>query len=471
MGTLIMAGQLILSLSILIILHEWGHYSTAKWFKTRVEKFYLFFNPYFSLIKAKKIDGKWQVKTLSKADDDFPEDKDPDNTTYGIGWLPLGGYVKISGMIDESMDKEQMAKEPEPWEFRTKPAWQRLIIMLAGVFVNFVLGFALMIVMLWFYGDKYLPTSEANVNGIYVDSLGQTVGLQTGDKILKFGDKPFEKFNSGRAVMEMILNGAETITVIRDGAEKIIQVDPAAIKSLASQKNQKSPLFMSRFPFVAGMIVKGSPAEKAGIQKEDKLVGVDGVATPYFTDFLKYATEHPGKEVRVQIQRPGTENVIEIPATISEEGKLGIAPYPDEKFFKYETVKYSFAQAIPAGMHRGWAFIDSQLKGFGKMFSGKISATESLGGFGSFAKMYGDVWDWRRFWHVTAIVSLLLGFINLLPIPALDGGYAMFLIFEVVTGIKPSDKFVETAVTMGFFLLMGLFVFSNGLDIWRAWFS
>ncbi len=466
MGTLIMIGQLVLSLSILIILHEWGHYSTAKWFKTRVEKFYLFFNPYFSLIKAKKIDGKWNVKTFAKADDDFPEDKDPDNTTYGIGWLPLGGYVKISGMIDESMDKEQMEAEPQPWEFRTKPAWQRLIIMLAGVFINFVLGFLLMGFMLWYYGEEYLPTAEVNQYGIYADSLGQELGLKTGDKILKFGDKPFDKFNDRLAILELVLNGSETITVERDGKEEVIRPNADVIKSLAAHKNQAQPIFSFRLPFVAGQILKDSPAKSAGIQVDDKFLGVDGVETPFFRDFLAYVTEHPGKEVSIKVQRG--DDVIDIPAKIGEDGKLGIAPYGPDKFFEFEKVKYSLAQALPAGVKKGWGFIDSQIKGFGKMFSGKIKATESLGGFGAFAKMYGTAWDWERFWRVTAIVSLLLGFINLLPIPALDGGYALFLIFEVVTGIKPSDKFVETAVTIGFFLLMGLFIFSNGLDVWRA---
>ena len=471
MGTLTMIGQLVLSLSILIILHELGHYSTAKWFKTRVEKFFLFFNPYFSLIKAKKIDGKWNVKTFSKADDDFPEDKDPDNTTYGIGWLPLGGYVKISGMIDESMDKEQMAAEPQPWEFRTKPAWQRLIIMLAGVFVNFVLGFLIMGFMLWHYGEAYLPTSEVNKYGIYADSLGQELGLKTGDKILKFGDKPFDKFNDRLAILELVLNGSTTITVDRDGKETVITPDPAVIKSLAAHKNQQQTIFTAQFPFIAGKILKDSPADKAGIKKEDKLLAVDHIQTPYFTDFLAYVSKHPGKEVLVTVQRKngaGQPEELQIPAKIGPDGKLGIAPYGPDRFFEYKHIKYSLAQALPAGVKKGWGFIDNQLKGFGKMFSGKIKATESLGGFGAFAKMYGSKWDWERFWRVTAIVSLLLGFINLLPIPALDGGYALFLLFEVVTGIKPSDKFVETAVTIGFALLMGLFLFSNGLDVWRA---
>ncbi|HHB79773.1 MAG TPA: RIP metalloprotease RseP [Saprospiraceae bacterium] len=466
MGTLIMVGQLILSLSILIILHELGHYSTAKWFKTRVEKFYLFFNPYFSLIKAKKIDGKWNVKTFAKADNDFPEDKDPDNTTYGIGWLPLGGYVKISGMIDESMDKEQMQAEPQPWEFRTKPAWQRLIIMLAGVIVNFILGFLLMGFMLWHYGEAYLPTSEVNQYGIYADSLGQKLGLQTGDKILKFGDKPFDKFNDRLAILELVLNGAKTITVERNGQEKVVTPDPEVIKSLAAHKNQKEPIFSFRLPFVAGEIKKGSPAQKAGFKVDDEFLAIDGVKTPFFRDFLAYVQAHPNKDVIVQVKRDN--QIIDVPARIGEDGTLGIAPYPPEKFFEFEHVKYSLAQALPAGVKKGWGFIDSQIKGFGKMFSGKIKATESLGGFGAFANMYGKQWDWERFWRVTAIVSLLLGFINLLPIPALDGGYALFLIFEVITGIKPSDKFVETAVTIGFFLLMGLFLFSNGLDVWRA---
>lgn len=469
MGTFTMIAQLILSLSLLIILHEGGHYAAAKWFKTRVEKFFLFFNPGFSLIKAKKMDGKWHIKAFATAEDEFADDIDPDNTVYGIGWLPLGGYVKISGMIDESMDKEQMAKEPEPWEFRTKPAWQRLIIMLGGVTVNFVIGFAIMALMLWHYGEEYLPTSEVNQYGIYADSLGKELGLKTGDKILKFGDKSFDKFIPGIAIRELVLNGAKTITVERNGEMTDISPDPEVIKSLASQKNQHNKIFSARFPFIAGRIIENSPAEAANIQIDDKLVAIDDTKTPYFTDFLEYATTHPGKDVQIQVERNGQLQTLA--AKIGDDGKLGIVPFEPAKFFKFESIKYSLGAAVPAGIHKGWGFITDQMKGFGKMFSGDIKASESLGGFGSFAKMYGKKWDWKRFWNVTAIVSLLLGFINLLPIPALDGGYAMFLIFEVVTGIKPSDKFVEKAVTVGFFLLIGLFIFSNGLDVWRAYFQ
>ncbi len=462
--------QLILSLSLLVILHELGHFLAARWFGTRVERFYLFFNPWFSILKAKKYDGKWHFKWFSPSKDEFP-DKEPDHTVYGIGWLPLGGYVKIAGMIDESMDKEQMKQPPQPWEFRTKPAWQRLIIMLAGVFVNFVLGFLIMGFMLWYYGETYIPMSEVNKYGIYADSLGRELGLQNGDKILKVGDHELQQFNDRQVILDLVLNDAHTITVERDGRIQTLEVKPSVIQSLAAQKNQHLALFYPQFPFEAAEVLKDSPAQRAGIREGDRLIGIDSIETPYFYAFLDFVTKHPGKETTVRLIRPqadGTKKTLSLPVKIGSDGKLGIRPYPPEHYFRVEKVRYSLARALPAGVRKGWGFINGQIKGFAQMFKGKIKATDSLGGFGAFAKMYGHRWDWIRFWRVTAIVSLLLGFINLLPIPALDGGYALFLLFEVLTGIKPSDKFVETAVTIGFILLMGLFLFSNGLDVWRA---
>lgn len=438
----VMIAQFILSLSILIILHELGHFIPAKLFKTRVEKFYLFFDPWFSIFK-KKING----------------------TEYGIGWLPLGGYVKISGMIDESMDKEQMKLPPQPWEFRSKPAWQRLVIMLGGVTVNFILGFLLFGMILFKWGEEFIPAKNLTY-GISVSPLGVELGLQNGDKIISVGNTPFEKFNPAIITKEIVLNNARTIKVQREGQIVDIPVNPRFTQELSSSKNKSVILFAPRLPFKAFEIVKKSPAMEAGVLKDDQLIGMNGEPMTYFDQFEGKLKNLKKKPVQLTLLRNNTDTV-QLTMTTTDEGKLGIYPYAANHYFKIERKDYSFAEAIPAGVSKGWNFLGDQIKAFKEMFRGNIEAKDSLGGFASITSLFPTTWDWEQFWHITAILSLILGFMNLLPIPALDGGHVMFLLFEVVTGRKLSDKFMEIATTVGFVLIISLVLYANGLDVFR----
>ncbi len=444
MAYVVMIGQLILSLSILIVLHEMGHFIPAKLFGTRVEKFYLFFDPYFSLFKFKK-----------------------GETEYGIGWLPLGGYVKISGMIDESMDREQMKQPPQPWEFRSKKAWQRLIIMLGGVTVNFVLGFFLYGMVLWGYGTQYLPAENATY-GIYADSLGLEMGLQHGDKVLKIDNTKFTKFNDKELLREIVLNDAKNIVVERNGNNVNIPIDPKFIGLLSSSSTKDKNLFGIQFPFILEAVQDG-PAKEAGLKAEDKVIGLNGQPTPYYVNFRKGMKDYKSGPIDLQVVRNKRDTLSF--AMTPNEGLIGVQAYAADKFFEFKKEEYGFGEAMVLGTKKGAGFLGDQIKAFGQMFKGKIKASESLGGFGTIGKMFGKVWDWQRFWTMTAILSLILAFMNLLPIPALDGGHVMFLLWEIVTGRKPSDKFMEYATIAGFVIVIGLVLFANGMDIFRAFFQ
>lgn len=441
MGYLIMIAQFVLSLSILIVLHEMGHFFPAKWFNTRVEKFYLFFDPWFSIFKKKV-----------------------GETEYGIGWLPLGGYVKISGMIDESMDREQMAGPPQPWEFRSKPVWQRLIIMLGGVTVNFVLGFLLFAMSLFVWGSTYMPTSNIE-HGFVVDSLARDMGMQNGDLILKVGDADFDRYDIGRFKKEIVINDAKQMVIRRDGREMTLPIDEKFIGILSSYAYKDAALFAPRTPTVIGAIVEGSPAERAGLKEEDHLIAVNDVTTPYFDQFTKIVKENPGTELTIRYERSGQE--AELRVTPGSDGLIGFQSKSYLDFYATETQEYTVGQALPAGFLKGYHFLESQIKAFGKMFQGKIKASESLGGFGTISGLFPKFWSWEAFWHVTAVLSLILGFMNLLPIPALDGGHVMFLLYEMITGSKVSDKFMEYATIAGFAIVLGLVLFANGLDVMR----
>lgn len=466
-----MAGQLMLSLMILVTLHELGHFLPARLFNTRVEKFYLFFDPWFALFKARKVNGQWNVASIFNKNKDYPEER-KDVTEYGIGWLPLGGYVKISGMIDESMDTEQMKEPPKPWEFRSKPAWQRLIIMLGGVTINFILGFLLYGMVLWVWGEEYLPNENVKY-GIYVDSLGADMGLRDGDKIVSIGGKPFDKFNDRVVVREVIINNANKITVERDGSEQQLPIDEKFVSILASRENKDKILFGPRFPFEVAAVAEDTPAERAGMKENDKVIAFNDQPTPFFTDFQRLARENKGKEVKVTVLR-NENDTVRFDMTLTENGTIGVYPKGPSNYFDFKTQKYTLAQALPLGVTKGWKFLGDQMKAFGQMFKGKIKVSESLGGLGSIGGMFGGQWLWERFWTMTAILSLILAFMNLLPIPALDGGHVMFLLYEMISGRKPSDKFLEVATTVGFILVLGLIVYANGLDIWNAikgWFG
>lgn len=431
---LIKAAQLILSLSILVVLHELGHFIPAKLFKTRVEKFYLFFDPWFSILKFKKGD-----------------------TEYGLGWLPLGGYVKISGMIDESMDKEQMALPPKPWEFRSKPAWQRLIIMIGGVTVNILLAFFIYAMLLWHYGETHLP--NANVKyGIEVDSLGRSIGLQSGDKMVALDNKPVKYFDE--IVPDIILDEIKTIQVDRNGQVVNVAIPEGFVRTLIKRK---ASFLDARRPFVIDSILPNSAAQKASLHKGDTMISVNGVPTLFMADFTKEVRKHKNENVELAVLR-GTDT-LNIKATLSDEGTLGIV---GKEVLELYTRHYTFFESLPAGFHKGVQKLQEYISQLRLIFVSKeVKASESVGGFASIAKLFPAAWDWVAFWNLTAFLSIILAFMNILPIPALDGGHVLFLIYEIVTGRKPSEKFLEYAQVVGMVLVLALLLFANGLDVWR----
>ncbi len=441
MDTLITIGQFALSLSILIILHECGHFFPARWFKTRVEKFYLFFDPWFSLFKVKK-----------------------GETEYGIGWLPFGGYVKISGMIDESFDKEQMAGPPQPWEFRSKKAWQRLIIMLGGVTVNFILGIVLFAFILMQWGEEYLPNENAKF-GIAAEELGREMGLQDGDLVLSVGGVFLDKFSPAQVAKEIVINEAESLSVRRNDEVIELPIPENFVQLLSAYENKDKILFSIRYPLMVKGLPEGSNGKEIGLQIDDALLTINGEPVQYAHEFAQVRDAYIGKEIILGVLRGN--DTLYFDTALDENGLIGFEPYPPSHFFSSESTKYGLASALAGGVNQSYTFIADQAKAFGQMFRGKIKASDSLGSFITIGKMYGSSWDWRRFWWMTATLSVLLGFINLLPIPALDGGHVMFLLWEVLTGRKPSDKVLEYSTMVGFFLLILLMVYALGLDISR----
>ena len=441
MGVITMIAQLILSLSILVVLHEMGHFIPAKLFKTRVEKFYLFFDVKFSLFK----------KRIGE-------------TVYGIGWLPLGGYVKIAGMIDESMDKEQMKQPPQPWEFRSKPAWQRLIIMLGGVTVNFILGFLIFGMMLWGYGRNYTENDKAQY-GIYPDSLGKEMGFMEGDKLLKIGGEKVVEFSPAILRKEIVLNNAKQIDVLRDGRPVRIEVEPQYVQILSSADYKDYDVIDLRVPFVILSVTKGSAADDAGLHPGDSITYVAHRPTPFRHEAIQRFQENKGKAVALGYIRQGTleEKMVQV----DENGRIGVNLKTPQDFGWSSVQEYSFAQAIPAGFTEGMAFMGDWFKGIAQLFRGNVKAKDSVGGFISITKLFNKEWDWHSFWRITGILSFILAIMNLLPIPALDGGHVMFLLWEVATGKKPSDKFMEYSTYVGFAIVLCLLVFANGLDIMR----
>jgi regulator of sigma E protease len=434
---LVKAGQLVLSLSILVVLHELGHFIPAKLFGARVEKFYLFFDPWFSLFKKKKGD-----------------------TEYGIGWLPLGGYVKISGMVDESMDREQLAKPPEPHEFRSKPAWQRLIIMIGGVTVNLILGFLIYAMMLWHWGESYLPTQNVKY-GVAVDSLAGSIGLKDGDMILSVNNKPVENFRAIPA--EILLREASSIQVNRDGQHLDIPIPDGFKREMIKEKGT---LLSIRFPFVVDSVVKSSEAAKAGLRKGDQMLTLNGQPAYYFHEFRKAMLANKNKQVPVEILRDG--DTIRLIANIPASATLGMFSVAPDKVFTFVNKEYGFLEAIPAGFSKCISTLVKYVQQLRLIFVSKeVKASESLGGFLSIGNLFPGEWDWMSFWEMTALLSIILAFMNILPIPALDGGHVLFLLYEIVTGRKPSEKFLEYAQIVGMVLLFGLLLYANGLDIWR----
>ena len=488
MAILIKVLQFFLSLSILIFVHELGHFLAAKAFKTRVDKFYLFFDWGFSLFRCKKVDGKWRFKFFSKNVPEkytvteyrdaagkkqknyepidlntLPEDdwRRSDETEYGIGWFPLGGYNKIAGMIDESMDKSQMNQPPQPWEFRSKPAWQRFIIMVAGVFMNVLLAVCIYIGLLAKEGEQYLPTAEVNKYGICVDSLGYELGFRDGDKILSIDGQYVENFQ--QIPMQIILDKVKTIEVERNGKDTVITLpDDAVTKLLGSQDAN----FISyRVPFEVASVMKNSAGEAGGLKAGDIIIGINDMETPYYQDFVKNIKQYKSQDVTVKVVR-GIDTLA-LAMHLPEEGVIGAYLAPMASCFEFETKDYSFFQAIPAGFTKTFSELSDYWKQVKLIFNPKTKAYESVGGFISIGKIFPDSWIWSIFWRMTAFLSVALAVMNILPIPALDGGHILFLLFEIITRRKPSDKFMEVAETVGLILVLGLVLLANGNDIIR----
>ncbi len=436
----IKAAQLILSLSILIVLHELGHMLPAKWFNTRVEKFYLFFNPGFSLFKFKK-----------------------GETEYGIGWIPLGGYVKISGMIDESMDKEQLEKPAEPWEFRSKPTWQRLIIMLGGVVVNLLLGFFIYMMVLFVWGSEYLPTENAKYGVHLSDEIVAGYGLQEGDNIIMAQGVRSEKF--GDINKMVVIDGARELTIVRNNKETIITLPDDIVDQILRNK-LKGIISSPRIPNVVEEIIADMPAKKAGLLKGDSIIQINNINLPYFQDFSEELSTKKGEEIVLTIIRDHSE--IEIPVLVDENGKIGYYPKSHDYFLNFKKQEYSFLESIPAGFSEGTSTLVSYVKSLGLLFSKE--GAKQLGGFGTIGSIFPDTWDWEKFWLLTAFLSIILAFMNILPIPALDGGHVMFLIYEMISGKAPSEKFLTRSQVVGMVLLLSLLLYANGMDVYR-WIS
>ncbi|MBS0011610.1 MAG: RIP metalloprotease RseP [Bacteroidales bacterium] len=437
MTVLIKILQFILSLSVIVIIHELGHFLFAKLFKTRVEKFYLFFNPWFSLFKIRK-----------------------GETEYGVGWLPLGGYVKISGMIDESMDREQMKKPPQDYEFRAKPSWQRLLIMLGGVFFNFILAMVLYVIVLFYWGETYLPTENVKY-GIVTDSIGHAMGLRDGDKIVAIDGEHIDNFY--QIIPDIILNEREQITVEREGQTVTIDIDRKFIPHIIKGQGRIDAR-LPFMPFEVADFMTESPAKEAGIQVGDKLVGIDGKEFRFNDQYVYYLSDKKGEAITANILRG--DDSLAINLTTTNEGMLGIVRGTGS-LLELRTVKYGFFESIPAGISKGFQTLKDYLKQFKLIFSRDTKAYESLGGFITIGSIFPGIWDWQSFWTLTAFLSIILAIMNILPIPALDGGHVMFLLYEVVSGRKPSDKFLEYAQLTGMIILISLLLYANGNDILR----
>ena len=446
MEGMIMTAQLLLSLSILIVVHEWGHFITARTFKIKVEKFYLFFDFIFPMANVLN----FSLFKIKKGD-----------TEYGIGWFPLGGYVKIAGMVDESMDKEQMKAAPEPWEFRSKPAWQRLIVMLGGIIVNVIVGILIFIGITWFLGDTYIPKKFVNEHGgIHAMALADSIGLKTGDQIIRINGKDYDDFKDV-VKPDVLLSQGSYYTVLRDGQELNIPIPGDFIENF-NKKEAVSNFVAPRIPAIVGRVAEKTLAEKIGLKIGDQFTEIDGHPVIFYDEALKIVRRGPRDSISFSVKR-GSE-VLAFSENFKGQDMIGFGPLGiDKKDLSY--IKYSFGQSIPLGFTRAFDVIFVQLKAFKLLLTGQLSFRKSLSGPIGMAQAYGGVWDWERFWSMTGLLSMVLAFMNLLPIPALDGGYVMFLLYEMVSGREPSEKFFENALKVGMAMLLILMVFVFYNDI------
>ena len=442
MEILIKLSQFILSLSLIIVLHEFGHYIPAKLFKTRVEKFYLFFDIKFSLFK-KKIG----------------------ETVYGIGWLPLGGYIKIAGMIDESMDTEQMAKDPQPWEFRSKPGWQRLIIMLGGVIVNFILAFIIYVALAFNYGDNIIPLNSIDGGFFITNPVFVEIGFQTGDKIISVDGEELETYSE----LRKSFIGANTYKVDRDGEFIEINMPVDFLGKLSSSDDMTT--FELRRPFIIQDVSDSSLNKDYDLQQGDMITSMNDQEIKYFDQSISILNKNKGQTIDVEILRNNvTYNKV---LNVDANGKLGVfhnggvSDMVELGYIEFENRSYSFSQSLSVGTSTFISSMGFYLDQVKAIFNPNTGAYKGLGGFIAIGNIFPGTWDWQVFWRITALISIMLGVLNVLPIPLLDGGHAMFLLYEMATGRKPSDKFIERVTVMGLVLLLALVVYANGNDIYK----
>ncbi len=486
---LIKALQLVLSLSILVFVHELGHFGFARLFKVRVNKFYLFFNPNFSIFRAKKINGKWQFRFFAKnlpdhvrqAVDEFGvprtdkkgrpvmepaplselDDNDwrkhPETTEWGIGWVPLGGYCAIDGMADETTDASMLSAEVKPWEFRAKPAWQRMFIIAGGVLMNFVTAVIIYAMMLYTWGKEYIPMENAYLGYDYCQTALNN-GFQNGDRIITIDGDTIEQQQD--FISKAVIEGKQNVVVLRNGEEVNITL-PEDFGEQILAANEKG-LLQIRIPFVIAQVAEGTPAKAAGLQSDDSIVGINNKHLVAYSDIVKELDTLKGETITISFVR--NNSTMSLPLTLTEEGKMGVQIDPNlTRYFKTKKIEYGFFESFPAGIKQGWEGLVNYIKQFRLVFT--KAGAQSVGGFVAIGNMFPATWDWSIFWSFTAFISIALAFMNFLPIPVLDGGYFLMLMYEMITGRKPSDRFMEIAANIGMFILLALLIFANGNDL------
>jgi len=446
-GTWTKVIQMFAALSILIVLHEFGHFFFARLFKTRVEKFYMFFDFLFPF------SGLLNFALFKKKVGD---------TEYGIGWFPLGGYVKIAGMVDESMDTEAMKQPPQPWEYRSKKPYQRLFIMLGGIIVNTLLAMVIYMIVFSVYGEEYLPTKNAKY-GIMVDSMGKAIGLHNGDMITAIDGKTEDRFD--RIVTDIVLDEGKTIQLTRDGQPMSIDIKAGTVHSIIT--GQKGSFIAPRMPLVVDEVSKASQADSMGLKHGDSVIAVNNMPIRYYDEFDSIKKSQPGMPITLTVIRNGKQE--NITGRVPENKLLGFIPQLDpSRYFTTQKIKYNPIQAVGKGISFTYQQFGNYIRQFKMMFTSKeIKTSESLGGIITIGKIFPSEFDMQKFLMLTAFISVVLAFMNLLPIPGLDGGYVIFLLFEMITGRQVSEKVMERATTVGLVLLLTLMVYANGLDIFR----
>lgn len=472
--------QLIVALSFLVVIHELGHFTFARIFKVRVEKFYMFFNPMFSIFRMKKFDGKWHFKFFAKNDDE-EWDKHPDQTEWGIGWVPFGGYCSIAGMVDETKAATDLPSEPQPWEYRSKKAWQRLLIILGGILVNFTAALIMFGAILHHWGDTSLPLSKIE-GGLYYAPILEQEGFKQQDKILSINGVEPEYLSD---VVEAIIIEGKRDVLVQRGSEtvKLTLSEDLGTRYLAlnnendrkeraharqDETYQKRPYVLISYfiPFVVDSVIENHAAYYAGMISGDSVVSVNGESTPCTVMVQNALAEHPCDSVTIGFYRQGAYNEARI--FIGDHAKMGVTMQPLTAFYEPDHKEYTLLESIPAGIKYGWNLLAMYVHQFRLVFTRE--GAESIGGFGAIGNMFPKLWDWYSFWHMTAFLSLILAFMNFLPIPALDGGYVLLLIIEMITGKQIPDKWLEKINNVGFWILIILLLYANGNDIFKAFF-